>query len=159
MGTVVRVQVVNRFVASAMEVLEKETGQGITRGGLQVQQNPYTSEEVTAVVGISGALAGSLYLSMSEETAMSIVAAMLGGQSLSHFDDLAQSGIAELANVIAGNAGVKLADEGLETTISPPLMLIGAGARLSSLEIQRLVVPLATSLGEIRVHVALRGVA
>ena len=159
MSTVAKVQVVNRYVGAAMDVLEKETGDAVKRGGLQVQANPYTSEDVTAVVGIGGALAGSLYLSMSQPTAMALVAAMLGGQTLQDFDELAQSGIAELANVIAGNAGVLLAEDGLETTISPPLMLVGAGARLSTIEIQRLLVPLMTCLGEVRVHVSLRGVA
>jgi chemotaxis protein CheX len=152
-----RVQVVNQYVAAATDVLAKETGAAVTRGGLQVQQNPYSTEEVTAVIGISGELAGSFYLAMSGGTAMAIVATMLG-QPLAEFDELAQSGIAELANVIAGSAGMKLSEDGLETTISPPLMLVGAGARLSTIEIQRLVVPLATACGEVKVHVALRGV-
>jgi chemotaxis protein CheX len=150
-----RVQLVNCYVAAAQDVLQKETGGPVTRAGLQLQQNPYTTEDVTAVVGVSGDLAGSLYLSMSEATAMALVSQMLG-QPATAFDELAQSGIAELANVIGGTAGVGLAELGHTTTISPPLLLVGAGARLSSVEIQRLVVPLASACGQINVHVALR---
>ncbi len=150
-----RVQLVNCYVAAAQDVLQKETGQPVSRAGLQLQHNPYTTEEVTAMVGVSGDLAGSLYLSMSEVTALALVSQMLG-QETAVFDDLAQSGIAELANVIGGTAGVQLAEVGHTTTITPPLLLVGAGARLSSVEIQRLVVPLTTSCGQIQVHVALR---
>ncbi len=150
-----RVQLVNCYVAAASDVLAKETGAPVQRAGLELQANPYTTEEVTAMVGVSGDLAGSFYLSMSGSTALALVSIMLG-QPAESFDDLAQSGIAELANVIAGNAGVALAEAGQTTNITPPLLLVGSGAKLSSVEIQRLVVPLTTSCGDVNVHVALR---
>lgn len=153
-----RVRVVNQYVEAASEVLAKESGEAVQRGGLRLEANPYTTDDVTAVVGISGDLAGSLYLSMSGATALRLVGRMLG-QAISTLDELVQSGIAELANVIAGSAGVALAQDGVTTTISPPLTLVGAGGRLSSVEIQRLVVTLTSACGEVHVHVALRGVA
>jgi chemotaxis protein CheX len=150
-----RVQLVNCYVAAALDVLAKETGRPVTRGGLVLEQNPYTTEAVTAMVGVSGDLAGSLYISMSEETALGIISSMLG-QATTDFGELAQSGIAELANVIGGTAGVALADAGHTTDLTPPLLLVGAGARLSSVEIQRIVVPLTTGFGTVKVHVSLR---
>jgi len=150
-----RVQLVNCYVGAAADVLATETGGTVSRHGLQLQQDPYTSEDVTAMLGVSGSLAGSFYLSMSEATALAIVSKMLG-QPQEAFDELAQSGIAELSNVIAGTAGVALSELGYTTNITPPLLLVGAGARLSSVEIQRLVVPLETTCGSIKVHVALR---
>jgi chemotaxis protein CheX len=153
-----RVQIVNRYVQSALTVLSKETGLPVQRGGLLLEGNPYTTEDVTAVIGVSGQLCGSLYISMAETVALKLIGAILG-QETSELDELGQSGIAELANVIAGTAGIGLADEGIETTINPPLVLTGRGARLSTVEIQRLVVPLATAHGEIKLHVALREAA
>ena len=150
-----RVQLVNCYVGAAVGVLAQESGEPVSRGGLQLQLNPYTSEDVTAMVGVSGSLAGSIYLSMTEATARALVSKMLG-QPNEAFDNLAESGIAELANVIAGAAGIALAEAGMKTNITPPLLLVGAGARLSSVEIRRLVVPLTTCCGQINVHVALR---
>lgn len=152
-----RVQIINHYVQAAMDVVAKETGQPVTRGGLLLEGNPYTSEDVTAVIGVSGALSGSLYVSMSEATALAIIGRILG-QPMTILDDLTESGIAELANVVAGSAGIALAEEGIETNVNPPLVLVGRGARLSTVEIQRLVVPLATCAGEVKLHVALRGV-
>lgn len=150
-----RVQLVNSYVAAAMDVLARETKLPTSKGSLSLQQNPYTSEDVTAMVGVSGDLAGSLYLSMSEATALGLVSAMLG-QPTETFDEMAQSGIAELANVVGGVAGVALAKLGHTTNLTPPVLLMGAGARLSLVEIQRLVVPIITALGTVHIHVALR---
>ena len=150
-----RVQVVNRYVESAISVIVKETGSQVTRGGLLLEGNPYTAEDVTAIISVGGMLSGSLYLSMSEETALKITSTILG-QEAGELDALTQSGIAEMANVIAGTAGIELAEEGIQTTINPPMVLVGRGARLMMVEIQRLVVPLNTAYGEVKLHVALR---
>jgi len=153
-----RVQIVNRYVQSALDVISKETQLPVHRGGLLLEGNPYTTEDVTAVIGVSGQLCGSVYLSMEETVALKLISSILGQETVD-LDDLGQSGIAEIANVIAGTAGIALADEGIETTINPPLVLVGRGARLSTVEIQRLVVPLTTAHGEVKLHVALREAA
>ena len=150
-----KVQFVNPFVTAACDVLAAETGVAPTRGSLVIEQNPYTTEDVTAVVGMSGTARGSIYVSMSEATALAIVGKMMGSE-LTVFDELAQSGIAEFSNVVAGNASIALADQGLETQITPPLMLVGAGARITSFDLMRIVVPLTTPFGIVKVHVALR---
>ena len=152
------VQVVNRYAQSALNVISKETGMPVSRGSDIVEGNPYTTEDVTAVIGVSGMLRGSIYLSMSEPTALKLISSIIG-QDVDELDDLGQSGVAEMANVIAGAAGINLAEEGIATTINPPLVLVGRGARLSTVEIQRLVVVLTTSHGDVRLHVALREVA
>ncbi len=150
-----RVQIVNCYVSAASDVLAKETGDAVKRGGLELKANPYTTEDVTAMVGVSGDLAGSLYVSMNEATALALVSKMIG-QPTEALDLLAQSGIAELANVVAGSAGVALSAQGHKTDITPPFLIVGAGAKLSHVEIQRIVVPLSTSCGTVNVHVALR---
>ena len=107
------------------------------------------------MVGVNGSMGGSFYLSMTEDTALRIVEGMMG-QGCESFDELAQSGIAELANVVAGAASVGLSELGFATNITPPLLLLGPGARISAVDIGRLVVPLTTKHGRVVVHVALR---
>ena len=153
-----KVQIVNRYVQAAVEVIGKETGQPVGRGGIHLEGNPYTTEDVTAVIGVTGQLTGSIYLSMAHDVALTLISSVLGQKS-SELDELAQSGIAEMANVIAGTAGINLESDGVSTTINPPMVLVGRGARLTTLEIQRLVVPLATSCGELNLHVSLREAA
>lgn len=150
-----RVQFVNPFVTAACDVLATEIGTSPSRGALVIEQNPYTTEDVTAVIGMSGAARGSVYVSMSQETALLIVGKMMGHE-IAVMDELAQSGIAELTNVVVGTASISLADLGYPAQISPPLMLIGAGARITSFDLMRVVVPLTTAFGIVKIHVALR---
>ena len=107
------------------------------------------------VIGITGRLTGIAVYGMSEEMAMAIVGKMLGSP-IDELDDMAISGIAELANVITGHATTLLTAMGLHCDISTPTVLLGAGSRLSTGKIQRLVMPLNTDLGVLNTQVAVK---
>jgi chemotaxis protein CheX len=98
---------------------------------------------------------GTVFYSMSNEVAIQL-ASLLMSERFESLDKLAQSGIAELGNVITGRASMKFAEAGYEIDISTPSLVIGKGATISTLEYSRLVVPLITSIGEITIHLALR---
>jgi chemotaxis protein CheX len=111
--------------------------------------------EVTAVVGVTGALLGAIFLRMTESTALAIVGQMMG-QRFNEFDALARSGVGELGNVIRGRAGLLLERAGIRASIAPPLLILGGGGLISSLDIPSLLVPLETRLGRIDLQIALR---
>jgi chemotaxis protein CheX len=92
---------------------------------------------------------------MSEATALAIVGQMMG-QKFGDLDALARSGVGELGNVISGRAGVLLERAGIRTDIAPPMLIVGRGGVMSSLDITRLSVPLKTQAGDIDLQIALR---
>ena len=92
---------------------------------------------------------------MSETTARGIVSRMMG-QDFDEFDALAQSGIAEVGNVITGRAAVLLSEAGFPSDLAPPMLLVGKGTLISTLDVQRLVIPIETEFGKIEVQVALK---
>jgi chemotaxis protein CheX len=102
-----------------------------------------------------GGVEGMVFYSLTKETSIKLVSKMMG-EEISEFNSLAQSGIAELGNVITGRASVKLSVAGYEATISPPTLLIGKGSQVSTLDCPRLIIPLSSDLGTITVHLALR---
>ena len=126
-----------------------------TPGKLSVTTAPDTMLDVTVVIGITGRLTGIAVYGMSEEMAMSVVSRMMGSP-IDELDDLAISGIAEMANVITGHATTLLTAMGLHCDISTPTVLLGSGARLSTGKIQRLVMPLHTDLGILQTQVAVK---
>jgi chemotaxis protein CheX len=71
-------------------------------------------------------------------------------------NSLAQSGVAELGNVITGAATVKFSQSGFDANISPPMVIVGKGVQVSTLDFPRIVVPLDTEMGRMTVHLALR---
>ena len=125
------------------------------RGQVRVERGDFKAGEVTAVVGVTGALSGAVLYRMSEATALAIVGQMMG-QSFSQLDALARSGVGELGNVITGRAGVLLERAGVRAEIAPPMLIVGRGGLMSSLDIPRLVVPLQTSAGPIDLQIALK---
>jgi chemotaxis protein CheX len=76
------------------------------------------------------------------------------GEPVEVLDEVAQSGIGELANVIAGRAGVLLGEKGHQTLIAPPTIIMGEGTVLSTLGIPRLLIPVHTPLGEVELQLA-----
>jgi chemotaxis protein CheX len=150
-----RAEFINPFVQAATEVLESELGTPPTRGTIGLQRSAYTSDDVTAVVAVTGEVAGMVLFAMADSTARAIVAQMLG-QEFPELDALAQSGIAEIGNVITGRAAVLLAEAGFPSDLAPPMLLIGHGTMISTLDVQRLVIPLETDFGKIEIQVALK---
>jgi len=149
------VRYLNPFVEAASEVLLAETALKAERGVLSLEKAPYVTEEVTVVLSLIGQINGVVFYSLSEAVAKFLAGRMLG-EPFADFDGLAQSGIAELGNVITGRASVKLAEAGCRADISPPTLLTGQGATLSTLQMARLVVPLHLGSGSLTIHLALR---
>jgi chemotaxis protein CheX len=151
----VKVEFVNPFIQAAREVLESELGGETERGNIRLQKSAYTTDEVTALVGVTGAVQGMVLYSLSEETARGIVGRLMG-QEFPEFDALAQSGIGELGNVITGRAGVLLAEAGYPSNITPPALVIGKGTLVTTLDLNRLVFPLQTECGPLEIQVVLK---
>ena len=149
------VKFLNPFVEAAHEVLQAETHTSMERGPLGLEKEPYKTDDVTVIISLIGRVEGNVFYSMSEKTAIGLAARMLG-EPLQELTHLAQSGIAELGNVITGRASVKLAEAGYDATISTPTLLLGRGSTISTLDYARLVVPLNSESGALEIHLALR---
>ena len=149
------VKFLNPFVSSAIEVFSMELHEAVERGDLCLENDLYITDDVTVVLSLIGVVEGTVFYSMSIESAMRLSSTLMG-ETFHSFNKLAQSGIAELGNVITGRASMKLAEAGYEANISTPSLIIGRGATISTLEYPRLIVPLVTSEGTVTIHLALR---
>jgi chemotaxis protein CheX len=149
------VKLLNPFVDSAYDVIKAETRADIQRGDLRLENGVFVTEDVTVILSLVGAVDGTVFYTMSADTAMKLASVMMA-DNFQEFSYLAQSGIAELGNVITGRASMILSQTGFECTISTPSLIIGKGAMISTLDYPRLVVPLVTVAGLVLIHLALR---
>ncbi len=152
------IKFLNPFLEAAAEVLKAEVGLAVTRGNITLQKSALSASEITVLISIIGQVQGVVLYGMSTATGLAFVSRIMD-QEFTEFDSLAQSGIGELGNVISGRAAINLSQAGYETTISPPTLVIGQGAQISTLDFQRVVVPLETRAGQLIVHLAVREVA
>lgn len=149
------VKLLNPFILASGEVLAKDVGIQAKRGQLSLQRETHIGQEVTVLISLVGDIWGVVIIGMSFDTAKALVSRMLG-EEVPGFNELAQSGISELGNVITGMASTKLAAMEYKADISVPTLIVGGGSRISTFDIDRLIVPLETELGTISLTLALR---
>ena len=150
-----KVAQVGCFVKAAESVLSSELAVPVTSELLSVTADPYRSKGVTAIVGLTGQIQGMVIFGLEEATALKMVSSMMGCD-FSDMDDVAQSGIAELGNVVTGSSVTNLAAQGFKCGITPPAVILGYDARISTISIPRSVVTLSTQFGPVEMHLALR---
>jgi chemotaxis protein CheX len=93
---------------------------------------------------------------MSLTTADKIASHMIG-QPIRTFDALAASAIAELGNMITGNAAALLAEKGYTCDISPPSIIRGSNVKISTVNTPALVVPITLGeFGDLEINVSLQ---
>jgi chemotaxis protein CheX len=144
--------IINAFLTSAFSVLETMLGKAPQRGDLGLQSVPQTNHQVNVVCGVSGHIVGQVIYGMSMATANRIASAM-SGQQIKMFDQFAASAVAELGNMISGNALLKLSEEGFICDITPPTLVKGSKVEVSTLNIPAISIPLVTDHGEVSITV------
>ncbi len=80
---------------------------------------------VVCIVGIIGDLTGNVIFSMSEDGAKGIASAMMGGMEVLEFDEITESAVSELGNMLAANACIGLSEMGFNADISTPTLMQG----------------------------------
>ncbi|PKM81388.1 MAG: chemotaxis protein CheX [Firmicutes bacterium HGW-Firmicutes-14] len=152
-----KVEFISPFVTATISVLETETGRTIPieKGQLTLEASSHTCQDVTVLIGVIGAVQGIVIYGMSERTAKNIVSALLD-ERIVVFNEMVESAVAEMGNVITGIASAELEKAGYPSTIAPPTVISGRGVVISTINIKRLQIPIKTEFGDIEIGIALR---
>ena len=149
-----KIQYINPFVTASFSVIESMLAIKVEKGQLAMRPSLFTSQQCNILTGVTGSIQGQVIYGMTLATADKIASIMLG-QTIKTFEQLAASAIAELGNMIAGNASTLLAAAGFTCDITPPSLIRGTNIKMSTLNIPALVVPLCMEIGEIELTVSL----
>ncbi|HHX39258.1 MAG TPA: chemotaxis protein CheX [Armatimonadetes bacterium] len=149
-----KIEFIDPFLRAAFEVLEQVLQERPERGQLSMRNATFTSQQVTIVHGVVGMVEGSVLYGMSLVTAEKIASTMIGSPLMS-FDDLANSAISELGDMVTGNAATYLSNAGYQCNITPPSVMRGANLRISTIT-PALVVPVNTVAGRLEINIALQ---
>lgn len=120
-----KAEYINPFIASFEIVVGQVLNENIERGNLYLKSGSNGKNNVVISIGITGDLRGHLMMSMNKITAMNVASKMMGGMEVADFDDMAKSAVAELGNMIAGNATSNFYEMGKKIDITPPLLYVG----------------------------------
>ena len=151
-----KVEYLNALVQTAtstfqtMLSLEAKVGQlSLKKEGIE------TKADITAVLGMSGKVRGSIVLAFESKVASQYVKRFLGMDDDLSMDEICD-GVGELCNIIGGSAKVELNKFGLDLSISIPNVVIGQGMKIaSSTSYPSLCIPFDSELGSFTLEVCL----
>ena len=136
-------------------VWEKELKHTLELHKAEMVSDQFTTEDLTAIIGISGKLEGTVLYGFPKDTAKAVVDTMVGDDAEGMTEELGLSALGEIANMITGNAATKLAAEGYLCDISPPVIIEPMGSRFTTLSGPQILVTFTSDLGALTVRLSL----
>jgi len=141
---------INPFLSSSITVIETLIQVKPSIGQLSLKPIIELDSHVWLRIGILGQFQGDVIFAFPEQVAKDIVSAMMGGYPVTELDEMCKSAIAELGNMISGNASTMLYNEGIVIDITPPNIL---GVSQLPQEAKAITVPLQiTNIGAFELH-------
>jgi chemotaxis protein CheX len=151
----INVKLIVPFINSVRNVCSKMLNTTATIQRPNVKAAPAPLYDVSAIIGFSGEIIGSVVVSFPKETAIKAVAAFAGMPIDAASADFPDA-VGELANMIAGGAKKDL---GANASISCPSVIIGSGHSIARLrDVPCLAIPCETGLGAFVIEVSIKEV-
>jgi chemotaxis protein CheX len=92
---------------------------------------------------------------MDEDTAKKISSIMMMGRPVETLDDMAQSAIAEMANMLSANAMTIVGQNGVSMQVAPPTVITGKNISCIVSQVKSLNVEIYTEAGLIEINIGL----
>ncbi|MBA9084483.1 chemotaxis protein CheX [Fontibacillus solani] len=118
-----KAEVINPFLESARSVIEQVIQISPSTGSMGVKEVVPLRDHIWIQVGMTGHFSGMVVFGLQENVALRIVSAMMGGFVLTEMNEMGQSAISELGNMISGNASTILSNQGFAVDITPPRVI------------------------------------
>lgn len=118
-----KAEVINPFLESARIVIEQVIQVSPSTGNLGIKEIEQSDNHIWIQVGMTGQMSGNVIFGIAEAVALRMVSAMMGGYVITEMDEMGQSAISELGNMISGNASTILSNQGVTVDITPPKLM------------------------------------
>lgn len=118
-----KAEVINPFLESARHVIEQVMQVSPSTGNLGVREITLIDDHIWILIGMTGQMSGDIVFGLHEQVALRMVSVMMGGYVLTEMDEMGQSAISELGNMISGNASMILSNQGVHVDITPPKVI------------------------------------
>jgi chemotaxis protein CheX len=121
---------VNPFVQGAQRVFANVCQETPSLGKVFVKPQPYTTFPVSISITIKGAFNGEVVYTMEDPAGCYLASRMMMNLPIPtlYGDVIAQSAVAELANIITGNVATLFAVKDIRVDITPPTLKFNASA-------------------------------
>lgn len=119
------VKFINPFIDAFLNVMPQLGFQEIIKKDISLKGKNLKSLGVMLNLGIVGDIKGNVVYCLDIEGAKKIASTMMMGFPVSELDDMAQSALSELSNMLTANASTNFAESGTNINISTPTLIFG----------------------------------
>lgn len=83
-----------------------------------------STDQVNILIGLTSGLKGNIVIGVSQNAALKVISAMMGGMKVLQIDSMGKSALGEMANMLVGASVMKCnSEQGID--LSPPTLAIG----------------------------------
>ena len=119
------VNYINPIISSFSNVMPQLGLAKVTKKGVSLKGKFIESPGVVIIVGIVGDIRGNVIYGLSIDDAKQIASKMMMGMPVPEFDELAQSAISELTNMLTANVATNFSKDNINISISTPTLIHG----------------------------------
>ena len=120
----INVEYINPLLKASVKVIQDACRMEVTIGKPSIAQAAFTDDELLILMGITGEMKGQAILDFPNPAALKIASAMCM-MDLPQLDELAQSALCELCNMVMGNTATLYSLGGISIDITPPTLCMG----------------------------------
>lgn len=151
----IKVEHINPFLKASTKVFAEMCGMNIEIGKPYMSEPILAKDSVMILIGITGEIKGQVIITLSSDIALDIASKMMM-MEVTEIDDMVNSAIGELGNMILGNAATIFAASSINIDITPPT--IGRGdMKFTSVYAHNICIPFNYDNKQINFNVAVKG--
>ncbi|MBR4643149.1 MAG: chemotaxis protein CheX [Selenomonadaceae bacterium] len=117
-------KLVNPIIDAFMDVMPQMGFPMPKRQRIYLQERIVISNGVTLTLGFTKQMQGKVIYNMTADTARYIASTMMLGVPVTKFNELAQSALREMSNMLTARAAIKYSELGLDVDITTPELVI-----------------------------------
>ena len=144
---------VNPIIDAFMDVMPQMGFPMPKRQRIYLQERNVISNGVTLTLGFTKQMQGKVIYNMTADTARYIASTMMLGGPVTKFNELAQSALREMSNMLTARAAIKYSELGIDVDITTPELVIEEGNTIKISDAHYLTVEM--DLGGHKIDVAL----
>ena len=147
------IKYINPFIEATFHVLETMAFTKAEAGKPFLKKDQLARGDVSAIIGLTGDVKGTISVSFMEESILSIVSNMFG-EMIDKLNDEVRDAAGEIANMISGQARQKLEVLGRNLKAAIPTVIMGKGHTIKHITDQKIVaIPFHSNKGEFTIEV------
>ncbi len=149
------VSLVNPFIEATLHVLSSMAFTKATAGKPYLKKDSIAKGDVSGIVGLSGEARGTLSVSFSQESILSVVSNMFGEPVL-EINDEVKDAVGEILNIVSGRARQKLETMGRILKGAIPTVITGKNHGITHITKQPIIaIPFETENGHFTIEVCI----